>query len=53
MGAVSKNKKVLHEEREDLGLLVAIEEGLKRGIATKKEKRDFESWLLQVKNSHS
>lgn len=55
MGAINKNRKakVLLKEQEDFALRAAMEAGLESGIATKKEKRDFELWLSQVKNSYS
>jgi hypothetical protein len=38
-------ERVLSEEEEDIALMAAIEEGLKSGIATEQEKKDFELFL--------
>jgi len=39
------SERVLSEEEEDIALMAAIEEGLKSGIATEQEKKDFELFL--------
>ena len=42
---IDVTERVLSEEEEDIALMAAIEEGLKSGIATEQEKKDFESFL--------
>lgn len=42
---IDVTERVLSKEEEDIALMVAMEEGLKSGIATEQEKNDFESFL--------
>lgn len=42
---IDVTERVLSEEDEDTALMAAMEEGLKSGIATEQEKKDFESFL--------
>ena len=48
-----KTKTLIEEEQEEIALMAAMEEGMKGGIATEEEKREFESWLARIKNIHS
>jgi len=42
---IDVTERVLTEEEEDVALMAAMEEGLKSGIATEQEKKDFETFL--------
>ena len=45
---IDVTERVLTEEEEDIAFMAAIEEGLKSGIATEQEKKDFESFLSGI-----
>jgi hypothetical protein len=42
---IDVTERVLSEEDEEVALMVAMNEGLKSGIASEQEKKDFESFL--------
>lgn len=41
-------ERVLSEEEEDIALMAAMEEGLKSGIVTEQDKKEFESFLSGI-----
>lgn len=43
---IDVTQRVLSEEEEDFALMAGMEDGLKSGIATEQEKKDFESFLF-------
>lgn len=45
---IDVTERVLSEEEEDIALMAAMEEGLKSGIVTEQDKKEFESFLSGI-----
>lgn len=45
---IDVTERVLSEEEEDIALMAEMEEGLKSGIVTEQDKKEFESFLSGI-----